>query len=520
MLDNLKLVLIQHKKFLAIFFVVIFLPSVILAFFGIRAIHNERYKLQQQNLDQQKQFVRSVQAGIRSLIERSSSSLKELSLSKSFFDQDYRAFSHLVSQRLRDKSLFGQVVIWNYKDPPWLPGLQVFPPAAKTLVVPEEWRKWQPNLANAERAEFRHRNFSDAISLYNEILDRARDNQVKAWILSRMGRCEAKQKKYEQALIIYRSIITNFPDLLTESGRSLELVSSLEMLDALRSAKDYDGFYRESLITYNQLFDNVWSLDGDQIKLYMAMLQNMIDELAAENSLKDIPEEYVASVDDMHKLMDKKLEIWRMAEVVSRNILPRIRENTNNLGSDSPTVHKNTFELDTKDILVLLIPLDKNSSSQNREFLGSLLRISNMREAIDVQVRKNCPVGISAIFRSTLSDKIVLGDTDAAKGRPIITEFFPENFPPWKVELYQSDESGSGLPLHKNIFFWTILALLFILFFGSALIIRTIIQEVNLLNLKSEFIASVSHEFKTPLTSMGAILELSLIHISEPTRPY
>ena len=38
MLDNLKLVLLQHKKFLAIFFVVVFLPSVVLAFLGIRAI--------------------------------------------------------------------------------------------------------------------------------------------------------------------------------------------------------------------------------------------------------------------------------------------------------------------------------------------------------------------------------------------------------------------------------------------------------------------------------------------------
>jgi signal transduction histidine kinase len=75
------------------------------------------------------------------------------------------------------------------------------------------------------------------------------------------------------------------------------------------------------------------------------------------------------------------------------------------------------------------------------------------------------------------------------------------------------------MPLHRNIIFWTILALLVIVFFGSGLIIRTIVREVNLLNLKSEFIASVSHEFKTPLTAMGAILERLQSHeVNDPKK--
>jgi signal transduction histidine kinase len=507
MLGNLKLVLIQHKKFLAIFFVVIFLPSIILAFFGIRAIHNERYKLQQQNLDQQKQFVRSVQAGIRSLIERDSLSLKELSLSKAILDQDYRAISDLIAQRLRDELLFGQTVIWNLKNPSWLPGLQPRPPAANTLVVHEEWRNWQPALEKAERAEFRRRNFSYAVSLYNQILDRAEHNQVKAWILSRVGRCEVKQKKFKQALIIYRSLIADFPDLLTESGRPLNLASGLEMLDALRLDKDYDGFLRESLKTYSQLVENVWSLDGDQIKLYTAMLRKMIDEVVAENSTNDIPDEYAAAVDDLQDLIDKKLEIWRMAELVRRNILPGIREKLENFSSESPQVQKNAFEFEDNDILVLLIPLDRNSSGQTREFLGLLFGISDLIEAIDSLVKENCPPGVSILLRSMLSDNIIFGDAEVSQGSPAITDIFPENFPPWRLELYQTGGGESGFLLYKNIFFWTILALLFILFFGSGLVIRTIINEVNLLNLKSEFIASVSHEFKTPLTSIGGIIE-------------
>ncbi len=507
MLDNLKLVLLRHKKFLAIFFIVVFLPSVVLAFFGIRAIQNEKFKLQQQNLEQQKGFARAVQTGIQSHIERNSSRLKELSTQKAFSDKDYRAIRDLILKHLKDESLFGHIVIWNLNESPWLPGFQTHPPYAKTLAVSEDWKKWQPDLANAERAEFRRRKYDVAISLYKRILDRAEDNHVKAWMLSRIARCKIKQKKFKQAVNAYRSIIADYPDLFTESGRPLELASRMEMLDAFRLDKNHESFFRESLNTYDLLEKNIWSLDGEQIKVYATMLKNMIRDVDSENPSKDIPDNFSTAVEDIQNSIEEKLKIWQMAELVRRNVLPQSRKKLDNINSDSPQVQKSTVQFENNDVLVLFVPLNKDDSGQYYEFLGSLFRIGDMAKTIDALVTENCPMDISAIFRSSLSDKIVFGDKSLAEKRPIITEFFPENFPPWKVELYQSDEGGSGFSLHKNIFFWTILALLFILFFGSGLIIRTIIQEVNLLNLKSEFIASVSHEFKTPLTSMGAILE-------------
>lgn len=125
------------------------------------------------------------------------------------------------------------------------------------------------------------------------------------------------------------------------------------------------------------------------------MLKKMIDEVIAENSSNDIPDEYVAAVDGLQDLIDKKLEIWRVAEAVRRNILPGIREKLENFSSKSPQVQKNAFEFEDNDILVLLIPMDRSGSGQTREFLGSLLRISDLTEGIDGLVKKNCPPGVA-----------------------------------------------------------------------------------------------------------------------------
>ena len=64
--------------------------------------------------------------------------------------------------------------------------------------------------------------------------------------------------------------------------------------------------------------------------------------------------------------------------------------------------------------------------------------------------------------------------------------------------------------MFKSFYFWTILTTILILIFGVFLIIRTLAHEMEVLKLKSEFVSSVSHEFKTPITSIKALTERML----------
>ncbi|MBE3125120.1 MAG: HAMP domain-containing histidine kinase, partial [Acidobacteria bacterium] len=91
---------------------------------------------------------------------------------------------------------------------------------------------------------------------------------------------------------------------------------------------------------------------------------------------------------------------------------------------------------------------------------------------------------------------------------PLATEYFEDNFPPWKIELFQTPAKGLEiLDLRRNFYFWTILTLIVVLAFGAFLIARTIAHEMEVLKIKSDFVSSVSHEFKTPLTSIKALME-------------
>lgn len=524
MLGNLKLVLLQHKRFLAIFFFVVFLPSIILAVFGIRAIHNERYKLRLQLQEQQSIYVGTIQDEVLSLIERNSLTIKEISTSRAFVTLDYSALRDLISQRSQAQSLLGQAVLWNHTSSPWLPALQERPSGAEAFAPPSEWADLQPTLARAEEAEFRRRNCEEAANLYQRILRRSQNSRVKAWIRSRIARCQAKQQKFAEAIAMYRSILTDFPDLRTESGRPLGLVTRLQLLDALRSENDDEAFFRESLDVFQHLERNAWSLDGDQIELYANMLTDRIEDAAAP------PPGYRDSVDKFRLAIETKLETWHMAASVDSSILPGLsgfgvrRENPPSGGSP---VHRESLDVGGKGALVLILPIDRggtdrrDSTDRSGVFFGSIIIDTEILSAIGPGLLGKRPSGSEIIIRSMLTGKIIHQsisssppteaaanpDVDLQNSPPAFEDVFPENFPPWRIEVYEPESLSAAPSLYKNIFFWTILALLVILFLGSGLIIRTIVQEVNLLNLKSEFIASVSHEFKTPLTAMGAILE-------------
>jgi len=507
MLSNLRLVLLQNKKFLATFLLVVFLPSLILAYFGIRAIQNERYKLQQLNLEQQKGFVRTMEAEVQSLIERETASLREFSTSRAMVDRDYRSLHELTAARTQDKSVLGQVVLWDGNGLFWFPGLAAQPPTTPTPVALAEWKRMQPDLAKAENFEFRLRNFPEAVSLYGQMLQRSKNDTVKAWIKSRIARCQVKQKDYKQAVVTYRSVIEEFPGLLSESGRPLEIVSRTEVLDALRADRNFSDFFPESLQTIKHLEKDFWSIKGGQVELYENLVFQMVDEALSQSPADHVPENFESSIKEIRDSLHRKRAVWRLAEAVREDLLPGIRSKTGNLESEALVIHRNVLEFEEKDVLVLLAPVDRERTGQADEFLGSLLQIGDLKESLDTRLKEDCPPGLSILLRSTSSEKILYGAEIPAGQTPAFTEFFPENFPPWRVEVFQEEDAAKGFPLIRNIFFWTILALLVIVFFGSGLIIRTIVQEVNLLNLKSEFIASVSHEFKTPLTAMGAILE-------------
>ena len=115
-----------------------------------------------------------------------------------------------------------------------------------------------------------------------------------------------------------------------------------------------------------------------------------------------------------------------------------------------------------------------------------------------------------------------VNDIQPLVSMPVITNL---GFFPWTISIYEKVPGFAERQYKRkrNLYLLTAAAVISILFFGGFLAIRSTAKELKLARMQSEFVSTVSHEFRTPIMSiryLGELLQRGRVRNEEKKQEY
>jgi signal transduction histidine kinase len=366
----------------------------------------------------------------------------------------------------------------------------------------------------AEYAEFAGQNLSRAIRLYSEASTRATQLDERAFLLARVGRCRFKQEEYRKGLEDYKRLLELSRQGAIVNGIPGYVVAFSQLADGHAALGDQEARVEVLLEFSEHLLEHPWDVHSGIHRFYTSRTSQ---QLSKYTSLLGSERVHLSNV--IRKLQEREnalLEESRELEWIQNSLAPTLRPYLVRESPDYGTKHTSIeFEGSLKQfgyfriapqvddpwptVLGYRISEDGILSS----FLPEILSGVNLGNDIEVGLVDN-------------SGSLRYSQTGQSVPNFLVSTPFSSILPGWKaVLLHRDGESIEGLvSREKNIYLAIMLGSVLIMVIGVFFTVRAVTHEMELSEMRSDFVSRISHELKTPLSLIrmfGETLETGIV---------
>ena len=488
----------------------IFLPAVTLSIFGIFALRNERFRLEKQFREDQTDLVQLFKSEVNQKITELENELQYIVLTPSFIKNDYGEIIQLVENQLDRNPLSGQFFISFEGEEPLFPPFRM----AGRKQTPFQTRNFtdlqKQTLAQAENYEFSQHNYRAAISILKEMLTATEDKHLQDQLMNRIARNQMKQNNFGNAIKTYNMIINNFPESATSSGTPLPVTVRLQLVESyMRSGLENEAL-KETLKAFDEIIRNFYNLNENQFSAYVSLVSEKFNTLWKDNQGTDFTgTDYTDEFENLNNRYQSLVMKWQVVDALKNECIPKLSRDFMQNGNNTDSRLRYSEKIGSEDFLILSMIIPGENRTKPKGIAGIKINNTFLEDSLLRDILINIrPEEDADLILSDAGGRIIEGDSAYYNKSTNITSYFDDNFPPWRIEvpgeLNRPLVSGG---FYKSFYFWSILIMMVILVFGIVIINRTIAHEKEILQLKSDFVSSVSHEFKTPITSIKALTE-------------
>jgi hypothetical protein len=339
-----------------------------------------------------------------------------------------------------------------------------------------------------------------AFRFYNTLLKNTKDNKVRGELLNAMARVQKKKGDIPSALSIYDSIQNNYSRIYLQNNIPLGVVSFIEKTGCYLQLNDTVLALENTVMFLEMLAGRHWELEQSYFNDYLEKADETIincrnSKNRVLNSTLEKAESIKEKISGEQPTTEYLLTFLNGCESIVESLYSA--KNTAN--------HRRNQVLNGRQYFYTILPGEENTD------WGILFNTNKILEKIIVPALNEYASSVRFYWMIANNDgEFLTGSDNIPDALFCVTSDFPVGQPPWTFTLYM-EEKGSFNTFFRSgggFFFYIFIAVLVILCFGLIFTLQTVNNKIALSKMKSSFVSTVSHELKSPLTSIRQIAEI------------
>ena len=458
-----------HRKQVLLFLVAVLLPSLVLVALTLRIVTQERELAQKRIADEHRRIAREIGQALLARLERIK--LEEAAAAAS----DPRHFSR--RRYLNAEVVFVAKVVDNHFILPWDVAR---PPGASS--VSDQNTEFARAMRQAEYQEFAIKDYPRASDLYRRSAGSAAALDQEGYARLQLARALAKMKRPRESLSEYQKVLSLPPGVVDEYGVPLSLYAAEPVLQTPAGSR--------------------------------AVIDRIEAELKAE--AWPSPAGIYLARDLLEKIRDASFEPAVQKE--ARDALLEVRQRLE--------IMEQALALQTDFQRLSLAPLQSTDLSRGEPpwtVYGQRPWVVGLTAATQAPGSLLVVVDTQSLFSSFWAGQDI--PKDVPSGFRFLTGLASDGLPlnsrlqglSLVFEPNASDISSKPWSAQRSFYFLALVLVLGITLFGAYLLWRDVRREVGMADLRSQFVSSVSHELKTPLTAIRMFAETLRLGRSKDT---
>lgn len=324
----------------------------------------------------------------------------------------------------------------------------------------------RPAFLAVESLELGGRNLRAVLRQYQRLLDEAEDPAARAWLLHRVGRTLRKLGRRQEALNTFAELVSRSSG--TVAGLPVSLLGHFEICTLLSEQDHRDRLFNEASLAYEELVTCTrLALPKERYLFYSQTLRSWLGTR--------VPPAILA----------REKRRLQLSEAAEQTLSSRLR----------------LYEDSEGPLVTMAAGTDKSRSAV---LLTARYFSEDLWPKLQVARDSDLTLGLT-----DSSGKNILGEAEPGSFWAAESDLIQIGLP-WKVVASPID---AGLLLQQvrfrqKLYLGLLLMLAGLLAFGSYMTVRIVRRELEVSQLKANFVATVSHEFRSPLTGIRQLAEM------------